>query len=536
MTIDQYHDDFAQRGLPPESLQPKYVFPSENFVFPDSLNCVERLLDQHIKDGNGDKICIRTFDETWTYRQLFEKSNQIANVLVDDLKLKSGNRVLVRSANNPMFVATWFGVLKAGGIVVATMPLLREKELSVMVECAEISHVISDEGLMAEVDLIKLPFLKSVCSFGNSPKGNLEKLMSSKPKDFDNVVTKDKSIALIGFTSGTTGKPKMTAHFHQDVLLICEAFPKYSLSPKPWDIFTGSPPLGFTFGLGGLVLFPFYYGASTFLIEKPTPEILLKAIQDHKITICFTAPTAWRIITTLVDKYDVSSLRKCISAGETLPLQVWQDWFEKTGLKIIDGIGSTEILHIFISSNDENIVPGATGFSIYGYDAKVIDEAGNECDHDIAGRLAVQGITGCKYLYSTEKQREYAENGWNITGDIFRRDKNGVFWFVARGDDMIISSGYNISAIEVENVLLMHDNILECAVVGLPDQERGMIVCANIVLKNPTSANENSTRDIQDWFKQTAAPYKYPRQIYFVESLPKTETGKIQRFKLKNQK
>lgn len=533
--MKHYEDNFAHDHLPPDDLQPNYIWDHEDFQFPDNLNCVNKLLDDHIKGGFGNSIAVRTFDSTWTYQDLYEKANQIAHVLVDDLGLVSGNRVMIRSANNPMFVACWFAILKAGGIVVATMPLLREKELTVMIDSAEISHVLCDIRLIEALSEVKSPFLKQVCAFDGSDEklSTLEKLMLSKPKIFQNYHTLSNSLALIGFTSGTTGKPKMTAHYHKDILLICEAFPKYSLQPKSEDIFTGSPPLGFTFGLGGMVLFPFYYGASTFLIEKPTPELLLKAFSEHQITICFTAPTAWRVITTLVKDYDISSLRKCVSAGETLPLKVWEDWYEATGLKIIDGIGSTEILHIFISSNEENMRKGATGLPIRGYEAKIVDESGNELPANEPGRLAVRGITGCKYLNSPDKQKEYVENKWNITGDIFKKDEDGYFWFVVRGDDMIISSGYNIAAIEVENVLLMHDEIAECAVVGLPNEERGMLVCAYIVLKNPAAANENLSKSIQDWFKEKAAPYKYPREIRFVENLPKTETGKIQRFKLK---
>ena len=383
---------------------------------------------------------------------------------------------------------------------------------------------------------VETPYLKQTATFdgSNENPSKLEALMVSKPKTFLNYATKADSVSLIGFTSGTTGKPKMTAHYHRDVLLICEAFPKYSLQVEPEDIFTGSPPLGFTFGLGGLVLFPLYYGASTFLIEKPSPELLLKAIEEYKITICFTAPTAWRVITTKVKDFDISSLRRCVSAGEALPLKVWEDWFAATGVKIIDGIGSTEILHIFISSNEDNIRPGATGLPIHGYEAKIIDEEGSEVADNEIGRLAVRGITGCKYLNRTDKQKEYVENKWNITGDIFRKDEDGYFWFVARGDDMIISSGYNIAAIEVESVLLTHDEIAECAVVGIPNEDRGMLVCAYIVLKDHAKANDATAKEIQTWFKEVAAPYKYPREIRFVDTLPKTETGKIQRFKLKN--
>ena len=526
-----YLDNFAHDNLPNQELQPDYLFTDlPQFQHSEILNCVDKLLDNHIKEGRGNSVCIRTFDATWTYQELFEKANQIAHVLVEDLNFKSGNRVLIRSANNPMMVACWYAILKAGGVVVATMPLLREKELTTIIDCAQISHAFCDKELEEEMILVKSEYLKQICIYGNS---QLEELMKSKPTTFSNYNTNKDSVALIGFTSGTTGLPKMTSHFHKDILNICECFPKYSLKPTSNDIFTGSPPIGFTFGLGGLVLFPMYFGASTFLIEKPSPDVLLNAIQEHKITICFTAPTAWRIITTKVKEYDISSLRKCVSAGETLPLKVWQDWYDATGLKIIDGIGATEMLHIFISSNEENMKPGATGLPITGYEAKIIDLAGNEVPTNEPGRLAVRGITGCKYLNREDKQREYVENGWNITGDIFRKDDDGYLWFVARGDDMIISSGYNIAAIEVESVLLTHEDILECAVVGLPDEERGMLVCAHIVLKDKDKASDAMKNRIQNWFKEVAAPYKYPRIINFTEALPKTETGKIQRFKLK---
>ncbi|AXG74669.1 2-aminobenzoate-CoA ligase [Flavobacterium arcticum] len=533
--MKHYDDNFTHDNLPPASLQAECFTGHSDFEFPDNLNCVEQLLDRHIAEGNGDKVAIRTFDITWTYNDLYEKANQIAHVLKDDLGFVSGNRVLIRSANNPMYVACWFGILKAGGVVVATMPLLREKELSVMTESAKISHAFSDYRLEDDILAVKSPFLKHVISFNGTGQGTskLEVLMGNKPKTFNNYTTKSDSVAIIGFTSGTTGKPKMTAHYHKDILLICEAFPKYSLQPTTEDVFIGSPPLGFTFGLGGLVLFPFYFGASTFLLEKPSPDSLLQAIQDYKVTICFTAPTAWRVITTKVVDYDISSLRKCVSAGETLPIKVWDDWHDATGLKIIDGIGATEILHIFISSNEETMRKGATGLPIRGYEAKIVDAKGNEAPTGEAGRLAVRGVTGCKYLANEERQQKYVENGWNITGDIFRKDEDGYYWFVARGDDMIISSGYNISAIEVENVLLMHDAITECAVVGIPDEERGMLVCAYIVLKEKDKANDVFTKEIQDWFKASAAPYKYPRKICYMEALPKTETGKIQRFKLK---
>ena len=528
--MSNHSDLFTFQSLPPQNEQPLYSFLEDKLFFQENeLNCVERLLDNQIESGSGQNVCIQTFTEKWTYQELFNKANQIAHVLVEDFGLQAGNRVLLRSANNPLMVASWFGILKAGGVVVATMPLLREKELTTIIDCAEISHAICDSDLSEELSQVKTPFLKHKIHYRQD---QLEAMMADKPKTFCNFQTKSTDVALIGFTSGTTGLPKMTAHFHRDVLNICEAFPQYALQPKVNDIFTGSPPLGFTFGLGGLVLFPFYYGASTFLIEKPSPDVLLQAIQDFKITICFTAPTAWRALTAKVKDFNISSLRKCVSAGETLPKKVWDDWHEATDLKLIDGIGATEMLHIFISSNDNHLKPGATGKVVSGYEAKIIDDSGHEKPRNEPGKLAVRGITGCKYLNRPDKQAAYVQNGWNVTGDIFYQDDDDFFHYVARADDMIISSGYNIAAIEVESVLLQHENVLEVAVVGQPDHERGMIVCAFIVLKNQDIENDLYKREIQDWFKSVAAPYKYPRMINFVEHLPKTETGKIQRFKL----
>lgn len=533
--MQHYEDNFAHDNLPELSLQSEYILNLPQFQHADYLNCVYRLVDFHIEQGHGRRVCLRTIGATWTYDDLYQKANQIAHVLVQDLGLISGNRVLIRSSNNPMMVACWFAVLKAGGIAVATMSLLREKELKTIIDCAEISHVLVDKRLAGEISQVESQFLKHVCQFDGTEKSpdELEAKMQVKPTTFDNFTSRSDSIAIIGFTSGTTGLPKMTAHFHRDILNICEAFPMHALQTTPQDIFTGSPPIGFTFGLGGLVLFPLYGGASTYLLEQPSPDALLEVIQEHKITICFTAPTAWRVIQSKVADYDVSSLRKCVSAGEALPLKVWQNWFDSTGLKIIDGIGATELLHIFIASNDEFSKPGSTGVPVVGYEAKIINKNGKQVPANQAGRLAITGITGCKYLNRIDKQKEYVENGWNITGDIFKVDEDGYYWFVARGDDMIISSGYNIAAIEVESVLLRHDDILECAVVGLPDEERGMLVCAHIVLKDQEKNTEEMKKYLQQWFKEVAAPYKYPRVINFIAQLPKTETGKIQRYKLK---
>ncbi len=525
-------DDFAAKGLPPKSLQPHFL--DWDYGLPLTTNAADGLLEKHLQLGLGDRIALRTHELKWTYQELSDRAARIAHVLRDDFGIVPGNRVMLRSANTPMAVACWFGILKAGAICVATMPLLRSKELSYVCDTAEISLVLCQENLMDDCVKIQSSFVKRTVLFGGD-SSELERLTARKPATFESFVPEQDSVAIISFTSGTTGSPKMTAHYHRDLLAICTAFPEFALQVTPDDIFCGSPPLAFTFGLGGLVLFPMFYGASTFLIERPAPDIMLSAIQEHRITVCFTAPTAWRIMGTLVSDYDVSSLRRCVSAGETLPLKIWQDWKSATGIEIIDGIGATEMLHIFISSRPGHIKPGATGQAISGYEARIIGQEGEELPDGQTGRLAVRGITGCKYLNNPEKQKAYVHNGWNITGDLFRRDADGYFWFVARGDDMIISSGYNISAIEVESTLLEHPDVAECAVIGVPDEARGMIVCAHIVLRAPATPAEETATGIQQWFKQNAAPYKYPRQIVFTETLPKTETGKMQRFKLKQQ-
>lgn len=529
-----YQDSFTYAHLPATEALPEVRFVgSGDFIDHTPMNAVSYLLDKHMLNGNSERVCLRSFGKTFTYREVFEKSNQLAHYLIQEMGLKSGQRVLLRGYNHPWMVISWFAVIKAGGIVVATMPLLRAKELKTIVEFAQIRHALCQFSLREEWENTPKLEASAWAYFDGGTLETLENQILKYPTSFENYQANATDVAIIGFTSGTTGIPKMTAHYHRDLVNICMGFPKFSLHPTADDIFTGSPPLGFTFGLGGLVLFPFYYGASSFLIEKPSPEVLLQVIQNEKITICFTAPTAWRHVAAKVQDFDIKSLRKCVSAGETLPVKVWEDWHEKTGLQLIDGIGATEMLHIFIASNEDYMKPGSTGVVVNGYEAKIIRPDGSDAEVGEMGRLAVRGITGCKYLNRPEKQAEYVQNGWNITGDVFVKDAEGFYTYVSRNDDLIISSGYNIAAVEVEGILLQHEAVLECAVVGEPDEDRGMIVVAHIVLKPHIPAVETLAKEIQNWFKQQAAPYKYPRKIVFCPQLPKTETGKIQRFRLK---
>jgi 2-aminobenzoate-CoA ligase len=456
---------------------------------------------------------------------------------VAELGLVPGERVLLRDANTPMMAACWFAVIKAGGVAVATMPLLRARELIYIIDKAKVRYALCAKDLASELEQARAhaPLLEKLVLFRSDAPDGLEARMARHQASFANVMTSHDDVALIAFTSGTTGAAKGTMHFHRDILAMCDCFPTYVLKPGPDDIFCGSPPLAFTFGLGGMLLFPMRVGASTLLLPRVTAEGLLQAIQRHRCTICFTAPTLYRAMAEFAAKFDLGSLRQCVSAGETLPLPIFEAWRRATGIKIIDGIGSTEMLHIFISAAGDDIRPGATGKPIPGYQAMVVDEAGKPVPPDTVGRLAVRGPTGCRYLDMPEQQKKYVQNGWNLTGDAYRRDADGYFWYQARTDDMIISAGYNISGPEVEAALLDHPNVLECAVVGSPDRERTEIVKAFVVLRQGIAADETTRTKLQDYVKAEIAPYKYPRAIEFVPTLPRTETGKIQRFRLREE-
>ncbi len=526
-------DPFAADHLPPRDQWPDLIN-LDRLGYPAQLNCAAELLDRAVAEGDGDRVVLRApGGVAWTYRQLQEQADRIAHTLVRDLGLRAGERVLLYAPNNPMMVACWFGVVKAGGIVVALMPMLRAREIGVIVEKAQVRLALYDHRLAAEMNeaRAKHPRLEHALAFG---AGELEARMAAHAGAFEAVKTSAEDVVLIAFTSGTTGVPKGTMHFHRDVLAICDTFSQQVLRPRRDDLFIGSPPLAFTFGLGGLVLFPMRARAATVLIEKAPPPELAKAIAEFGATISFTSPTGYRFMLEHCQAVNLTSLRQCVSAGETLPKATSDAWFEKTGIRIIDGIGSTELLHIFISAAGADIRPGATGKPVPLYEARVIDDHGNPVPPGTIGRLAVRGPTGCRYL-ADDRQKNYVIGGWNVTGDAYLRDADGYFWFQARADDMIISSGYNISGPEVEATLLEHPAVKECAVVGSPDAMRGAIVKAFVVLRDGHAPGEHLVHELQNYVKAQIAPYKYPRALEFVAALPKTETGKIQRFKLRQQ-
>jgi len=527
-------DTFARDNLPPREQWPELIFDLPELRYPGRLNCATELLDRAPERGWARRVALRFPEGELSYAQLLEQSNRIARVLTEDMGLATGNRVLLRGANSPWMAACWFAVMKAGGIAVATMPLLRAKELTEIILKARVTHALCDRRLDAELKaaLPACPILKTAAYWGDGAPDSLETLAVRKPGSFTNVDTAAEDVALIAFTSGTTGKPKGTVHFHRDVIAMCDCFPRSCLMPTADDIFCGTPPIAFTFGLGGMLCFPMRFGASVVLVEKPTPDLLLATIARYRATICFTAPTFYRQMAQLAPGPDLGSLRKCVSAGEALPDATRRLFRDATGIEIIDGIGSTEMIHIFISHTPERVRRGATGYALPGYRAAVLDDEGRPCAAGATGRLAVKGPTGCRYL-ADERQRDYVQGGWNITGDAYTLDGDGYFFYQARTDDMIISAGYNIAGPEVEGALLAHEAVSECGVVGVPDEDRGQLVKAYVVLKAGYAKSDALAKSLQDHVKGAIAPYKYPRRVEFVDALPRTETGKLRRFKLR---
>jgi 2-aminobenzoate-CoA ligase len=535
MTASAHLDSFARDNLPPRAQWPDFRFDLPELKYPERMNCAVELLDRWVAAGEGSRPCLIAPAETLTYAQLAERVNRIANALTRDLGLLPGHRVLLRGPNSPMMVAAYLAVIKAGGVVVATMPLLRAKEIAYPIAKAKIRLALCDHRLADEMEKARALAgdLERVVYWGGGTADALDALMAQPGYDvFAACDTASDDVCLIGFTSGTTGEPKGTMHFHRDMLATCDSYGRHVLRANAQDRFIGSPPLAFTFGLGGLVLFPLRVGAATVLIERAAPDDLLAAIAKFGATICFTAPTAYRAMLAKLAEHDVSSLRKCVSAGEALPKATFDAWLAATGIKILDGIGATEMLHIFIGSPESEVRPGATGRPVPGYEARVIDADGNEVPPNTIGRLAVRGPTGCRYL-ADKRQRQYVQNGWNVTGDTYLMDADGYFWYQARSDDMIVSSGYNIAGPEVEAALLAHPAVAECGVVGASDEERGQIVKAYVVLRGGYSGDAACTKMLQEHVKATIAPYKYPRAIEYVAALPRTQTGKLQRFELR---
>ena len=541
MTAGAHVDTFVRDHLPPREEWPEFLFTLPELQYPERLNCAAELLDERVAQGLGERPAIVTLQRRLTYAGLLDEANRIANVLVGELGLVPGNRVLLRGFNNDVLAACWLAAVKAGCVVVTTMPLLRAKELVDVVNAAQVAHVICDLRLSDELQnaLPSCPTLATVVFSHDERPTGLAALAARQPATFENVATASDDVCMIAFTSGTTGRPKGTMHFHRDVLAVCDTFPPSSFRPTPDDVFVGTPPLAFTYGLGGALLFPLRAGASTVLLEKPSPEALLGAVDELGATVLFTAPTSYRAMAPLVDRKRIRALRACVSAGEALPVATRTLWENASGVRIIDGIGSTEMLHIFIAAAGDEIRPGATGKPVPGYVACILDDDGAPLPPGNVGRLAVKGPTGCRYL-ADPRQRDYVQNGWNLTGDAYLLDEDGYFWYQARTDDMIVSSGYNIAGPEVEGALLEHPRVLECAVVGAPDEARGTIVKAFVVLRSdrddtpPGAAGDTVlATELQEFVKRRIAPYKYPRAIEFVETLPRTQTGKLQRYKLR---
>ena len=527
-----HQDTFARDHLPPPEEWPDLVFDLPELRYPQQLNCAQELLDATVARLGPDRpALIDGSGRTWSYGDLLDRVDRIARVLVDGLGLVPGNRVLLRGPNSPWLAACWLALLKAGGVAVTTMALLRAGELRSVIGAAHVDFALCDERYTDELLAAGLPPERLV-TYGTPDGGELARLASQEPVPFTAVPTSADDIALIAFTSGTSGEPKATMHFHRDVLAIADTFSAHVLRPRSDDVFAGSPPLAFTFGLGGLLVFPMRVGAAALLLEDGRPGELFAAVAEHRVSVLFTAPTAYRWVLREGGAHDLRSLRRCVSAGETLPPDTWHAFLDATGLRIIDGIGSTEMLHIFISAADEEIRPGATGTVVPGFRARVVDDEGLLVPDGVAGRLEVRGPTGCRYLADL-RQRDQVHDGWTATGDIFVRDPDGYFHYRARCDDMIVTAGYNVAAPEVEQVLVRHPAVREAAVVGIPDPDRGQVVKGFVVLEAGAVPGDRLSKEIQDFVKAEIAPYKYPRLLEFITKLPTGATGKLQRHALR---
>ena len=521
------YDSFVRDRLPPADQQPEFLL----LDFPERLNAAAELL----KRGKPNNLAVVNDHGRWTYAELDDFSGRIARLLVETQGLIPGNRVLLRGPNGYTLFAAWLGVLKAGGVAVTTMPLLRPGEIATVIDSAEISHAIVDSRFIGDFRgaMSQTRFIKHLVKYdGDYGQGELE-MRCAALEPLPPVDTHSDDPALVAFTSGTTGIPKGCIQYHRDILAPCATFAMAHFLMAPGDIIMCSAPIAFTFGLGATLLFPLYFGAATATIEQPSAPVMLEAMARHGVSHLATAPTAYKAMLSQPGLAQaLETLRGCLSAGEHLPSATWAAWKAHSGISIVDGIGSTEMMHIFISESGDAIRPGSTGRAVPGYEATVLDEAGWPMDEG-EGRLAVKGPTGCRYL-DDPRQKNYVENGWNLTGDTYRKDRDGYFWYLARSDDMIVSSGYNIGAPEVENALLAHPAVAECAVIGVPCPERGQKVKAYIVLGANVPPSEALISELKNFVKETIAPYKYPREIEFVEALPKTATGKLRRVELRN--
>ncbi|MGY1739635.1 MULTISPECIES: AMP-binding protein [unclassified Blastococcus] len=532
LTRSAHVDTFCRDSLPPPQQWPEFLFDLPELHYPERLNCASTLLDEVVARHGPDRPCLRTDAETWTYGELLDRANQLAHLLTRDLGVLPGTRVLLRGPNNPWLVTCWFAVLKAGGVAVTTVPLLRTLELRQLIELTRSTVALCDARFAADLVPAAAETGLTVACYGGGGPDDVAVRAAGLPPTFADVDTAADDVALLAATSGSTGVPKVTMHFHRDVLAIADTFGRHHVQGRPDDVFTGTPPLGFTFGLGGLLVFPLRVGASVLLIEKATPVQLAEAVARHRATVVFTAPTGYRAMLRADCGHLLTSVRRAVSAGEHLPEVVWEEFAARTGIRLIDGIGSTEMLHVFVSAADDDIRPGATGRAVPGYVAAVLDDDGNPAPDGVPGRLAVKGPTGCRYL-ADPRQRVYVQDGWNVTGDTYVRDADGYFWYQARSDDMIVSSGYNIGAPEVEQALDRHPDVVECAVVGLPDPARGQVVHAAVVLREGVDGDAAKVAELQEFTKGLIAPYKYPRSVEFVAELPRTSTGKVQRYRLR---
>ncbi len=535
-----------ERYGPPRELWPRFGldFP-EAREWPAKLNIAEVLVDDNLK--RGDKPAILYEDRQIKYRELQLMINKFGNAL-KVLDVKPYDRVMLRLPNIPEFIVSSLAVQKLGAVSVPTFTLLKAKELSYIASDCEAKVLITTPSLLEDVEKAKgeLKTIRHIVladakpSEVEAPYIAFDYLMDDfkEATGLEPVRVDQDEVTLLLYTSGTTGPPKGCIHTHRHYLAVADCYAKNVLQAREDDVWGGPPTMAFAYGHTGLICNPLRHGATTSLVGSGRfePASMFQLIEKHGISVFYGVPTAYRTMVALKHergKYDFSSLRVCVTAGEPCPPSLYYTIKEFFGCEVLEHMGCTELFNGFISTRFGQVKPGSMGLAVPGYDVRILGDDGNEVKTGEVGHLAVAGPIGIRYWKLPEKQAESVRNGWNHTGDMAYKDEEGFFWFASRSDDIIKTAAYRVSPHEVEEALIKHGAVAEAGVIGVPDLERGQIIKAFIVLKPDHKPSSRLEEELRVFVKDQIAPYKAPKEVEFVKELPKTETGKIRRAELK---
>jgi len=541
----------SEKYLPPKDMWPEYVVPQEFADTPEQVNLADFLVDRHVREGRGNNIAIKFMDKQFTFAQLQGMVNKFGNSL-KAVGVESQDRVGLRLVNSPQAVATVFAIEKIGAIPVPTSPLWSKDEVAFVANNAEMKFFVVNAPLMPPVEEAKPNFefgTKVIVIGGEADKvkaaGNLvfEEMMANGAPNLEAAMLGPGDIGIILYTSGTTGMPKGCVHFARPAIIESKLVNKYVYKLAPGDVLGGAAPVSFAAGFGTFTLIPFEGGAAISLIPKFAPADMMDLIQKHKITVLTGLPTAYRALMKFPDfkKYDVGSVRMYTSGGDALGAETLAGWTKLTGQPIWEGLGGTEMLHL-LTSNGMNAkpVPNSIGKALPGVKVRVITPEGKDCKPGEVGSMIIKGPSGSLYWKPyvdderlIKSQRKGVVNGWNQMGDAVYMQEDGNIFFVSREDDMIKSSGYRIGPAEVEEAIAKHPKVADVGVIGVPDPDKGQITKAFIVMKPGEEGGDKFFEELKVFLKDHIAIYKLPRAIEYVESLPRTPTGKLLRRKLR---